>query len=141
MCLRWAMRCCTLCPASATFASDLKVSGTTLENAALRVVVDPKTGCITSLFDKKAGFETLAAGLVRQSNCRHSRTLPKDYDAWNIDPGTLDQPPTLLTQADSVEVVENGPMRGVDSRDAHLAELEVCAGDRARRRQRTRSWW
>ena len=32
------------------------------ENAALRVVVDPKTGCITSLYDKKTSFETLAPG-------------------------------------------------------------------------------
>ena len=27
----------------------------------LKVVVDPKTGCITSLYDKKAQFESIAA--------------------------------------------------------------------------------
>ena len=44
------------------FTSDLSASGTTMENAALKVVVDANTGCITSLFDKKSNFETLAKG-------------------------------------------------------------------------------
>jgi alpha-mannosidase len=91
------------------FASDLKVSGTTLENAALRVVVDPKSGCITSLYDKKAAFETLGAGSCG-NELEAFKDTPKDYDAWNIDPGTLDQPPTRITEADSVQVVEHGPM-------------------------------
>lgn len=99
-------------PGHRPFASDLKVSGTTLENAALRVVVDPKTGCITSLYDKKSHFETLAAGSCG-NELQAFKDTPKDYDAWNIDPGTLDQPPTLLTEADSVEVVEKDAMRGV----------------------------
>jgi alpha-mannosidase len=94
-------------PGTRTFSSDLKVSGTTLENANLRVVVDPKTGCITSLYDKKAGFEALAPGACG-NQLQAFKDLPKQYDAWNIDPGTLDQPPALLTQADSVEVVEQG---------------------------------
>jgi alpha-mannosidase len=99
-------------PGKRPFASDLKVSGTTLENANLRVTVDPKTGCITSLYDKKAGFETLAAGSCG-NELQAFKDTPKQYDAWNIDPGTLDQPPTTLTQADSVQVVESGPLRGV----------------------------
>ena len=95
-----------------TFSSDLRVSGTTLENAVLRVVVDPKTGCITSLYDKKAGFEALAAGACG-NELQAFKDTPQRYDAWNIDPGTFDQPPALLTKANSVEVVESGPMRGV----------------------------
>ena len=71
-----------------------------------------KTGCITSLFDKKASFEALAPGACG-NQLQAFKDLPKQYDAWNIDPGTLDQPPALLTQADAVEVVEKGPMRGV----------------------------
>ncbi len=97
-------------PGHRTFPSDLRVSGTTLENSYLRVVVDPKTGCITSLYDKKAGFESLAAGSCG-NELQAFKDNPKEYDAWNIDPGTLDQPPTLLTQADSVKVVDNSPMR------------------------------
>jgi alpha-mannosidase len=99
-------------PGKRTFLSDLKVNGTTLENANLRVVVDPKTGCITSLYDKRAGFEALAPGACG-NQLQAFKDLPTRYDAWNIDPGTLDQPPALLTQTDAVEVVEKGPMRGV----------------------------
>jgi alpha-mannosidase len=99
-------------PGKRTFVSDLKVNGTTLENANLRVVVDAKTGCITSLYDKKAAFETLAPGSCG-NQLQAFKDLPKAYDAWNIDPGTLDQPPALLTQIDAVEVVEKGPMRGI----------------------------
>jgi alpha-mannosidase len=97
-------------PGKKPFASDLKVTGTTLENAALRVVVDPQTGCITTLYDKKAGFETLAKGACG-NELEAFKDTPKDYDAWNIDPGTLDQPPMRITEADSVQVMERGPMR------------------------------
>ncbi len=99
-------------PGKRAFASDLHVTGTTLENADLRVAVDPKTGCITSLYDKKAHFETLAAGACG-NELQAFKDKPKKFDAWNIDPGTLDQPPTNLTMADSVQVIEKGPMRGV----------------------------
>ncbi len=94
------------------FPTDLRVNGTTLENGALRVVVDPKTGCVTSLYDKKANFETLVAGSCG-NELQAFKDTPKTSDAWNIDPGTLDLPPTRLTKADSVVVVERGPMRGV----------------------------
>src|SRR6185503_3372222 len=99
-------------PGKRAFASDLKVSGLTLENADLRVVVDKTTGCITSLFDKKTGFEALAPhSCGNELQLYHD--LPKEYDAWNIDPGTYDVPPTRLDTADSVELVEKGPMRAV----------------------------
>ena len=97
-------------PGKKPFVSDLKVTGTTLENAALRVVVDPQTGCITTLYDKKAGFEALAKGACG-NELEAFKDTPKDYDAWNIDPGTLDQPPMRITEADSVQVIEHGPMR------------------------------
>jgi alpha-mannosidase len=97
-------------PGKKPFVSDLKVTGTTLENAALRVVVDPQTGCITTLYDKKAGFEALAKDACG-NELEAFKDTPKDYDAWNIDPGTLDQPPMRITEADSVQVMEHGPMR------------------------------
>ena len=92
------------------FASDLKVTGLTLENAAVRVTVDKTTGCITSLFDKKSNFETLARGACG-NDLQAFKDTPKDYDAWNIDPGTLDVAPTTLHDVDSVELVEKGPAR------------------------------
>ncbi|QNI36700.1 alpha-mannosidase [Edaphobacter albus] len=91
------------------FKSDLKVSGTTMENDLLRVEVDPKTGCITSLYDKQARFESLAKGACgNQLQTFHD--LPARYDAWNIDPGTLDHM-IPIDKVDSVDVIEKGPMR------------------------------
>jgi alpha-mannosidase len=91
------------------FASDLKAEGLTLENASLKVAVDKETGCITSLFDKKTKFESLAAGACG-NQLQTFKDLPKDYDAWNIDPGTLDHF-TSIDKADSVELVQKGPLR------------------------------
>ncbi len=97
-------------PGEKPFTSDLKVNGLTLENTAVRVTIDKTTGCITSLFDKKSNFETLASGACG-NELQAFKDTPKDYDAWNIDPGTYDVPPTKLTDADSVELVEKGPAR------------------------------
>ncbi|MGA3012306.1 MAG: glycoside hydrolase family 38 C-terminal domain-containing protein [Terracidiphilus sp.] len=73
----------------------------TLENNLIRVQVDSVTGCITSLFDKRAGFETLSRGGCG-NELQAFKDTPNDYDAWNIDPGTLDQPPTILSKVDLV---------------------------------------
>ena len=79
----------------------------TLENHALRVTVDKKSGCIVSIFDIQLSHQTLT-----QNGCGNQlqafKDTPKEYDAWNIDPGTLDQPPTIIDNADSVEVVRDG---------------------------------
>ena len=95
-----------------SFPSDLKSSGTTLENSNLRLTVDPQTGCITSLFDKRANFETIAKGGCG-NELQAFKDTPKDYDAWNIDPGTYDVAPTLLHMTDSVKMIEVGPLRSV----------------------------
>ncbi|MGA2535166.1 MAG: glycoside hydrolase family 38 C-terminal domain-containing protein [Terracidiphilus sp.] len=94
---------------SKSFASDLKAEGLTLENSMLKVTVDGQTGCITSLFDKQTKFEALAPGACG-NQLQTFKDTPKDYDAWNIDPGTLDHF-TSIDKADSVELVEKGPLR------------------------------
>jgi alpha-mannosidase len=98
-------------PGEKPFATDLKASGYTMENANLRVVVDPSNGCITSLYDKKSNFEALVKGACG-NQLQTFKDTPKDYDAWNIDPGTLDHM-TPIDKVDSVELVEKGPMRAV----------------------------
>jgi len=90
--------------------TDLKVSGLTMENANLRVTVNPKTGCITSIFDKRSNFEALAAGACG-NQLQTFKDTPKDYDAWNIDPGTLDHM-TPIDTVDSVELI-GGPLRTI----------------------------
>jgi alpha-mannosidase len=97
-------------PGKRPVVSDVKANGLTIENATLRVTVDPQSGCITSLYDKKASFETIASGGCG-NELQAFKDTPKDYDAWNIDPGTLDVPPTLLNKADSVTLTDHGPLR------------------------------
>ena len=76
-----------------------------LENGILRLVVDKQSGCITSLFDKKAKFETIAPGGCG-NQLQFFKDTPKEYDAWNVDPGTLDAPPMTIDRADSVELIK-----------------------------------
>jgi alpha-mannosidase len=76
-----------------------------LENVTVRVSVDKTTGCITSLYNKKSNFETLASGACG-NQLQFFKDTPRDYDAWNIDPGTLDKAPETIAQADSVELVK-----------------------------------
>ncbi len=45
-------------------------------------------------------------------NLQFFKDTPKDYDAWNIDPGTLDQPPAVIEKADSVEAVKPTTAQG-----------------------------
>ncbi len=81
----------------------------TLTNASLKLVLDLKTGCITHLVDKKTGFDSIAAGGCG-NEIQAFKDTPYDYDAWNIDPGTLDHY-TALSHLDSAALSENGPLR------------------------------
>jgi alpha-mannosidase len=76
-----------------------------LESKTLRVVVNKQTGCITSISDLRSGFETLAKGACG-NQLQFFKDTPKDYDAWNIDPGTLDVAPMTIDHADSVELLK-----------------------------------
>jgi alpha-mannosidase len=89
--------------------TEVKATGATLENAKLRVTVDPTTGCITSLYDKRASFEAIAKGGCG-NELQAFNDNPTQYDAWNIDSGTLDHP-IPLGKAEKVELVEKGPLR------------------------------
>jgi alpha-mannosidase len=82
-------------------------SDVSFENRELRVTVDKHSGCITSLYNKLANFESLASGACG-NQLEFFKDTPKDYDAWNIDPGTLDAAPFVIDHADTVEVVGSG---------------------------------
>jgi alpha-mannosidase len=94
----------------ATVAGDRPVEGKesgnsiTLENDILRMSVDKHSGCVTSIFDKRSTFETVASGGCG-NQLQFFKDTPKDYDAWNIDPGTLDAAPTVIERADLVELL------------------------------------
>jgi alpha-mannosidase len=76
----------------------------TLENNSVQVLVDKATGCITGLTDQQSKQGSLAAGSCG-NQLQFFKDTPKDYDAWNIDPGTLDVKPSIIDKADSVELV------------------------------------
>ena len=79
-----------------------------LENTALRVTIDEKTGNLTSLYDKANHRETLNEN---GGNLLQAFTDSGQYwDAWNIDPNYQDYPlpaPTLI----SIQWIENGEIR------------------------------
>jgi alpha-mannosidase len=94
-------------------ATDLEVDdqtqGFVLSNAHVRVTIDKKTGCISSLQSVPAKSEFLAAhGCGNQLET--FKDTPKQYDAWNVDPGTLDHA-TAIEEVDSVTLLERGPVR------------------------------
>jgi alpha-mannosidase len=79
-----------------------------LRNAHLQLTVDRKTGCMTSLVAN--GSEFLAKGACG-NQLQTFKDTPKQYDAWNIDPGTLDGTMTPISEVDSMTVTERGPLR------------------------------
>jgi alpha-mannosidase len=101
--------------------SVLKASSDTLENEYIRVKVDPQTGCMTSLFDKRNGTESLApsetdTGGPTNAICGNLLQTfvdkPKQWDAWNID-ADFEKQHWDLDKADEVKLVESGPLRAV----------------------------
>jgi alpha-mannosidase len=91
--------------------SDLHATADSLENQFLRVQIDPKSGCMTSLFDKRSGTEALAAGAC--GNLLQTFVdKPEKWDAWNID-ADFEKQHWDLNQADEVTLAESGPLRAV----------------------------
>jgi alpha-mannosidase len=89
--------------------TDLSAGEWFLENSRLRVEVNPSTGNISRIFDKRAGREILEQG-KEGNRLELLENIPSDYDAWNI--GYTGRSWTV-DRADSVELVETGPVRAV----------------------------
>src|SRR5271167_3699452 len=103
----------------------LSATSDSLENEFVRLKVDPKTGCITSLFDKRSNTEALALpvqsegapvaspdGLPCGNLLQAFVDKPKRWDAWNIDADFVKQHWDLM-QADEVKLAESSPLRAV----------------------------
>jgi alpha-mannosidase len=80
-----------------------------LSNAHVSVTIDKKTGCITSLISLPTKSEFLAPHACG-NQLQTFKDTPKQYDAWNIDPGTLDTP-LPIDETDSVTLLDHGPVR------------------------------
>src|SRR5205814_8350284 len=81
-----------------------------LSNGIVFLEINKKSGCITSLRNANNGSSYLAPNACG-NQLQTFKDTPKQYDAWNIDPGTLDVPPTLIDKLDSVTLVTDGPLR------------------------------
>jgi alpha-mannosidase len=99
----------------------LEASVDRLENEFIRVKIDPQTGCMTSLFDKKSGTESLApaetdTGGPKDRICGNLLQTfvdkPQKWDAWNID-ADFEKQHWDLDKADEVKLIESGPLRAV----------------------------
>ena len=104
---------------SQVLPAGVVASADTLENEYLRVKIDPQTGCMTSLFDKRSGTEALApadtnTGGPKNSICGNLLQTfvdkPKQWDAWNID-ADFEKQHWDLDKADEVKLVESGKLR------------------------------
>ncbi len=95
--------------APARAATPLLAAADSLENAALRLRLDGKTGCITSLYDKRSKREALGSGACGNL-LQAFRDKPKDWDAWNIDANFEDEK-WDLNQAEEVKLVEDTALR------------------------------
>jgi alpha-mannosidase len=102
-------------------AGSLHATVDSLENEFIRLKIDPQTGCMTSLFDKRSGTESLApaetdTGGPKTSTCGNLLQTfvdkPKQWDAWNID-ADFEKQHWDLDKADQVKLIESGPLRAV----------------------------
>jgi len=80
-----------------------------LENQHVAAVIDKKTGCI-KVIDNRSHQQFLSPNACGNQLQTFVDT-PKQYDAWNIDPGTLDGTMTPIDEVDSIEKLEDSPVR------------------------------
>jgi alpha-mannosidase len=101
--------------------STVRATANTIENEFVRLKIDRQTGCMTSLFDKRAQTEALAPSETETGGPRNSicgnllqafRDKPKNWDAWNID-ADFEKEHWDLDKADEVQLAESGPLRAV----------------------------
>ncbi len=89
--------------------TDLHAKGYVLENAYYRVKVNPRTGNISSFYDKRLGKEFIASG--KEGNVLEVwEDIPERWDAWNIGyTGRMWE----INRADRVKLVHFSPVRAV----------------------------
>jgi alpha-mannosidase len=84
----------------------LAVSTEKLENQFFSVALDPKTGWLRSIVDKRNGKEVLSG---QGNELQLLADYPTEYDAWNVGLTGVRYHSTLR----KAEVIENGPVRVV----------------------------
>lgn len=89
-------------------ATSLHVTGTVVENDFFKVSLNPRTGWVKSIFDKKANREALASeGNILQAIVDE----PESMSAWEL--GLKEKSWKIGEEGAQLEVVESGPLRGI----------------------------
>ncbi|MFD6655785.1 alpha-mannosidase [Streptomyces parvus] len=120
-------------PERAVTAEASDSGGLVLDNGLLRVVVDGD-GLVASVHDLVAGREVLVPG-ARANLLQLHPDHPNHWDAWDIDRHYRNTR-TDLTAADSVSLVEEGPLRAAVrvvrsfGKSTVVQELRLAAGAR-----------
>lgn len=92
--------------APGSFAGELEIAAHRVENAFFRVVVDPNSGWIQSIVDRRHDREVLSG---HGNRLQLLEDKPDAWDAWNIGLTGVEYPSTFR----GIEVVERGPVRAV----------------------------
>ncbi|HUI30918.1 MAG TPA: glycoside hydrolase family 38 C-terminal domain-containing protein [Candidatus Acidoferrales bacterium] len=87
-------------------SQQLEIDTTFLENQFYRVVIDPDSGWVKNIYDKRNKREVLTG---EGNRLQFLEDNPKEWDAWNIGFTGVEYPSKLR----KVEVVEKGPVRVV----------------------------
>ena len=85
-----------------------------LENAYIRLLVDKSTGCLTVLQSGGNPNRNMAEYFAPKSCGNQLQAFadnPKNYDAWNVDPGTFEKAPTIIDKVDSIRLIADGRLR------------------------------
>ena len=107
--------------AASPIRTTVQATASTLENEYIRLRMDPQSGCMTSLFDKRSQAEALApsetdTGGPKNVVCGNLLQAfydkPKEWDAWNID-ADFEKQHWDLDKVDEVKLIESGPLRAV----------------------------
>ncbi|MEH2457495.1 alpha-mannosidase [Nostoc sp.] len=93
-----------------------------LENEFLRVVIDPDTGDLSSVFDKTYHREVLSGAGNQLQAFKDSGQY---WDAWNIDPNYAEHP-LPATNLQSIQWLEQGPVQSRVRVVRQLGESEFC---------------
>ncbi len=87
-------------------STALKIDSTSLENQFYKVDIDPDSGWVKGIYDKKNNKEILTG---YGNRLQFLEDKPKQWDAWNIGFTGVEYPSKLR----KIEIVEKGPVRVV----------------------------
>jgi alpha-mannosidase len=86
-----------------------------MSDGPLDILISKNNGCIKSIETSDWPLPSKEKQFLAPNGCGNQLQAfadnPKNYDAWNIDPGTLDKAPIIISQLDSIKLVTDGPLR------------------------------